>query len=278
MTMRPPHAARSRRGFTLVEMLIVLLIIVLLTTLAAPAFSQMVKRTRVDQATTSILSACNRARAEAQRVRTLVALYIGDDTSRLATKPLAGQLPPYGQMEVWTVKLGYNDGISWISCRPDAPEYGYWWSPNWYPCRKHGSDQNLTGTPLTFSSGVRAVSCVIKKSGNDVHLGFPKYKNDGAWEGPIGEIKRHTVAYDKRGGAAGWDYNWNYPYILVFDTTTGEHRVIQVGVTQAASRARVMPWTLTGVRKPSVGTPGPLNLRNLPGEIDNYPTAENWTF
>lgn len=268
----------ARGGFTLVEMLIVLMIIVLLATLAVPAFSQMVKRTRVDQATSAILSACNRARAEAQRVRSLVALYIGDETSGLSTKPLSGQLPPYGQMEIWTVRLGYNDGISWISARPDAPEYGYWWSPNWYPCRKHGVDQNLTGSPLTFSSGVRALSCVVKKSNGDVNLGFPKFKNDGGWEGPIGEIKRHVIAYDKRGGAPGWDYNWHFPYILVFDVSTGDHRVIQTGVTQGSARPRIMPWALTGLMKPGLGTPTPVNPRDLSNLINTYPSAENWTF
>jgi len=269
---------RALRAFTIVELILVMLIMVLLAIMAAPNFSRMQKSTRVDEAAKVVISACNKARAEAQRYRTVVAVHFGDDTTGLATKPKPGILPPYGQIEISSMNLGYNDGVGWLSFRPFSVELGYWNSPNWYP---HVSKfKVLTPEPLKFNPGVRIITGYFRRSGNDALFGFPKYKNNGGWEGPVGEIKRHCTAYDKRGGSCGYDQNNNYYYILVFDVVTGEHRVIQAGVTQAASRPRIMndangaPIRLTHIRMPS-GTNQPLtDPRQLGKIIDTYPNAE----
>ena len=276
LTVRMPkqNPARETRGFTFVEILLVLVIMTMLATMAAPAFSAFQKSTRVQQTSRTVLSALNQARAEAQRYRTLVATYFGDDTTGLSVKPKNGILPPYGQLEVSAVNEGYNDGCGWISFYPFAPEYGYGTTPTWYPCAS--KKKTLSMEFPTFPSGVRVIACDFKRVNGQNILAFPRYKKTGTWEPAVGEIKRHCCAYDKRGAAAGEASQCNFQYVLVFDVTTGEHVIIQMGVFQSNARPRVLPFQLTHIQLPWK-SPTPLDLKTLNDQINNYPDAETWT-
>ncbi len=277
MTQTKKHLSNpnsARRGFTFVEILLVLTIITMLATMAAPAFSAFQKSTRVQQTARTVLSALNQARAESQRYRTLVATFFGDDTTSLSVKPKNGVLPAYGQIEVAAINQGYNDGCGWISYRPFAPEYGYYNTPNWYPCVS--KKKTLSMEFPTFPSGVRVIACDFKRSNGQNILAFPRYKKSGTWEPAVGELKRHCCAYDKRGAAAGEASQCNYQYVIVFDVTTGEHVVIQIGVFQNNARPRILPFQLTHIQLPGQA-PKVLDLKTLNDQINNYPDAEAWT-
>src|SRR5690242_2212198 len=97
------NTAHSTRGFTMVELIIVLVVMALLTSLAVPSLAQFTKTTKVDQAVHSISTALYHARNEAQRYRRLVAVFVGDDVSKLNPQPQPGILPPKGRVELWTV-------------------------------------------------------------------------------------------------------------------------------------------------------------------------------
>ena len=265
--------AAQRRGFTFVELLLVTVIVTMLATMATPAFSAFQKSTRVSQTAKTVLSALNQARTEAQRYRTIVAAYFGDDTSGLSVKPRPGILPPYGQIEVASVNEAYNDGVGWLSFRPFSPEYGYWYTPNWYPCIS--KKKTLSAEFATFPSGVRVIACDFKRVNGMNILAFPKYKKTGSWEPAAGEIKRHCCAYDKRGAAAGETSQCNYQYLLVYDVTNGEHVIIQIGVFQSNSRPRILPFQLTHIQLPWQG-PTALDPKTLNDQINQYPDAEWW--
>lgn len=267
------------RGFTLVEMVLVLFIIVLLATLATPTFSMFLKSTRVQETARTVLSTCNKARAEAQRYRTIVAVLIGDDTGGLKTKPFAGDLPPRGQMEIWAIKLAYNDAVSQLSFTPYCVETPIS-TPKWYSYR--AKEKLLSPEPIKFNADVRVLTGWFKHdSTTDLnYFYFPLYKNTGAWQAQAGEFKRHCTAYDKRGGACAYDQRNNMKYILVFDPTTGESLVIQAGVWQGSARPRILPFQLTHIQQPSGAvkldqTSPTASLNYL---VNNYPNAEAWSY
>ena len=263
----------QRRGFTLVEIAVVLVIMTLLATMATPAFSQFVKGNRIQQTAKTVLSALNQARAESQRYRTLVAVYFGDDVSQLKQKPKVGVLPPYGQMEVSSVNEGYGDGVGWLSFKPFAVEYGYYSTPPWYPCI---SKKKTISTEFpTFPDGVRVIACDFKRVNGQNILAFPYYCNSGTWEAATGEVKRHCCAYDKRGASAGETSQSNFRYVLVYDVKTGEHLIIQTGVFQANARPRILPFQLTHIQKPWQN-PTVLDLKQLNNEINLYPDGSTW--
>lgn len=267
------------RGFTLVEMVLVLFIIVLLATMATPTFSMFLKSTRVQETARTVLSTCNKARAEAQRYRTIVAVLIGDDTGGLKTKPYAGDLPPRGQMEIWAIKLAYNDAVSQLSFTPYCVETPGS-TPNWYSYRAKA--KLLSPEPIKFNADVRVLTGWFKhdSTAGTNYFYFPIYKNTGSWQAQAGEFKRHCTAYDKRGGSCAYDQRNNMKYILVFDPTTGESLVIQAGVWQGSARPRILPFQLSHIQQPG----GPVKIdqssptASLNYLINNYPNAENWSY
>lgn len=265
------------KGFTLIELVLVMTILALLATMATPAFSMFQKSSRLQQTAITALSAMNRARAEAQRYRTLVAVHFGDDIAMLSQKPKPGILPAYGEMEISCINCSNGDGCGWLSFYPYAPEFNManmWDHRNWYPCTS--KKKVLTPVPLKFSSGVRIITCAFRRSNGMNIIAFPYYQKSA-----VGEIKRHCCAYDKRGAAAGYDYQNNFYYALVLDETTGEHLLIQVGVFQSNGRPRILPWRISHVQLPWASAPTALNTSDpldLIKQIDNYPDAETWRF
>src|SRR5690348_10993937 len=72
----------ARRGFSMVELILVIVILMILAAVAAPSLSRMMKGSRVQQAAKTVVAALYEARAQAQRYRTVVAVFYGDDPSR----------------------------------------------------------------------------------------------------------------------------------------------------------------------------------------------------
>ena len=68
MLMRSVHASRAAaRGFTLIELMVVVTLVAILTTVAAPSISQQIANFRVRSAADGIVNGLNIARAEAAR-------------------------------------------------------------------------------------------------------------------------------------------------------------------------------------------------------------------
>lgn len=68
-TMLSPAASRRRaaRGFTLIELMVVLALVGILITLAAPSFLQFQRNSRLRTVSSSLMSAINAARSEAMK-------------------------------------------------------------------------------------------------------------------------------------------------------------------------------------------------------------------
>jgi type IV fimbrial biogenesis protein FimT len=75
----PPAAPRSQRGFTLVELVVVLAITVVLAAGAAPSFRELLDAARMRTVTSDFVSALHVARSEAIKRRTRVALCRSSD-------------------------------------------------------------------------------------------------------------------------------------------------------------------------------------------------------
>lgn len=75
-------------GFTLIELMITLTILAIMMSLAAPAFTKMIRDNRVQTASTSLMSAFNLTRAEAIRRGRTVKICATDDPS--GTPPACG--------------------------------------------------------------------------------------------------------------------------------------------------------------------------------------------
>ena len=72
--MRPPSARESLRGFTLVEMMVVIGIVAILAAIAAPNMGAMIKRQRIKTAAFDVFASLNFARSEAIKRNTTVTL------------------------------------------------------------------------------------------------------------------------------------------------------------------------------------------------------------
>jgi len=257
-------------GFTLVELIIVLMIMAMLTVMILPTLSRITRGSKVQLAAEAVVSACYRARALAQKYRSTVAVFYGDDPGAHPparwVPPLSTTLPKYGQMEIWSVRTaeswntaysdrGYGwceDGMTATLATPYDPATG---SPgwgngaDWFPY--YAKDQLLTPQPITFPEGVRIMAGKIEV--HDWSLADPYFKKldfGPSWSyvnNPIGEIKRHNSVYTKNGSCPTYDQYHCYLTVLVWDTTTGEHLIVEVGEHKSSSRPRILTKKLTHV-------------------------------
>lgn len=71
---------KPERGFTLLELLVVLVLVVLIATVAVPGFAQLIEGNRITSTTNSLVGLLNYARAEAIRMgRTVSVVPVGGD-------------------------------------------------------------------------------------------------------------------------------------------------------------------------------------------------------
>ncbi|HYF50884.1 MAG TPA: prepilin-type N-terminal cleavage/methylation domain-containing protein, partial [Planctomycetota bacterium] len=237
--MRTREPAQPR-GFTLIELILVVVILVILATIAAPSLSRFMKSSRVDQTAKSVVAALYEARALAQRYRTTVAVFYGDDPARHGANwvpPLSSTLPSKNRMEIWSVKtVGSN------AFHPVYSDRSYYWSedmftssfstPNnpagptmawqsWFPY--YDKNRLLSESPYTIADGVRILSGDFDTQTGDFAFG-------GFWAGNnVGEIKRHNSVYTRGGQIPTYSNMYCYRWVLVYDTASGDHLVIEVG-------------------------------------------------
>lgn len=248
---------KTQRGFTLVELMVVLFVIVLLVGVATPLLSKLLKSSRVMQTANTCLAVLYRARAEAMRYRLPVSVFFGDDLTKCPTQPTPGVLPPYGQIEIWTVKLDppsavnaywYTDnGSHFINDGFNTRNYQSWNSGGFGGVPFDTKEKPLTPNPISFESGTRVLAGFFTSNG-----GPRVFKNSNYWNAPRGEIKRHTITYTGAGTSVSYSDAYSYRDLLVFDTSTGEHMVIEAAEWKAATRPRIL-----------MGTSGPLYLSHV---------------
>jgi prepilin-type N-terminal cleavage/methylation domain-containing protein len=224
-------------GFTLIELLLVIFVMALLTTMAVPAFSKMVKTSRVQQASKQILTVLWQARSEAERYRDPVVVFFGDDPALLPVQPVPNVLPPKGSMEIWSVMRGLADESNDIGGEPPP----YWVenpsaaSPDWYPHR--AKMQNLTAAAVTLPDQVR-VLCGNLYTGNFGGINLDhEFRCDAYRQDSVGEIRRHQVGYGRNGGLALGSYN----VIVVYDETSGDYQLIVVSTGGGGTRPKIIP-------------------------------------
>ena len=272
------HASRitrhaSCRGFTLVELLVVLFIMLLLVGVAAPALSQMVKSSRVQSAAKTAMAALFQARSEAQRFRACVVAMFGDVRERLPVAPPSGVLPEKNRIELWRVKMDVGYDFSYGASSPPfgSAAYGY---PDWYPYGGSLADKDrpLTESASSFPEGVRILTGALNRytwdaAKNRYALDF----NFGSFNpaSPEGEVKRHVIAFSRNGGMPGW-YEGLYAYFhcLVFDEASGEHLAIWCGEWRASSKPRILPHSLDILGTRSGTVTNVTDYRQIPQKID----------
>ncbi len=246
MTMRlHSPSADKPRGFSFVELMVVLFVIALMTTVVAPAFSSLIKGTKLKQATEAVMGAVYRARHEAQIRRTQTAfaggaipttpvIFFGEDTTQpLAVQPSTGILPPYGQIEIWTAS--YSNTAWGSSANPT-----HCFDTKWH-C--------LSPQPITFLDPIRILvgsyHDMNPKLHNDILFSFgDTYTTDG--NPSKGEVSRHQLPFFRGRKATVFDLNknanlWDIPNsVLLLDNYTGENEVVIV--TDAATSRDVRPY------------------------------------
>ena len=261
LTLLNPNRIRaSARGFSLVELLVVLFIMSLLMAVGVPLFAKFTETSKIQQAAVVVDSALFQARSQAQNLRVHCAVFYGDDVQAMGLQGTPNPIPYPGTIEIWGALgtsagfAGYNGTQPWNS--PGG-------SDGWYPFVYQ--TKLLVRSEITVPSGVRVISGFFQRypSGPKFvcDFSFPNYRRN-----PQGEIKRHQTVYSKTGGTARNDNNYAYNFVLIFDEATGEHLVMEVGRSQSATRPRILPYQLTHVG----GTPIK-DLRDLKNLINNYP-------
>jgi len=95
----------------------------------------------------------------------------------------------------------------------------------------------LNDEPLTFDPAVR----IVAGSLYDDFAGMRDFC-DAYYGGmtPLYEIKHHTVTYSRIGGLPNWFDGNSFHHILVFDTATGEHCIIEMCEWKGVSRPRIL--------------------------------------
>ena len=106
-------------GFTLVEMIVVIAISSILLSMAAPSFTRMVDRNRVDTVTNELATALFFVRSEAMKRRMNVYLCVSDDTGSDCQSEA-----PYDYAKGWLIymdcdgngELGGSGGVADLTC------------------------------------------------------------------------------------------------------------------------------------------------------------------
>ena len=245
------------RAFTIIELVLVLFIMLLLTSMALASMSRLLRTSRIDQATRTVLSALMRARAEAQRNRATVTVFFGDDPLTMNPKPTPGVLPAKGEIEMWTVR-DVSNGASVESMvspyEPGNPSMSAYGGTTGYPFWVKIAPASID--PYTMPDGIRIFAGVYTTNyTNRTSMwdpsGLPPQRAFGFESfsrGPIGQIKLHAITYDKSGRVAGsMYYGGTYAYLLILDTATGDHRIVRVGdYTYGGTRPYVVMYGSQG--------------------------------
>jgi len=208
----------AARGFTLVELLLVLFIMMLLVGVAAPTMSKLMKTSRVDEGAKAVFTALWQTRSQAMRLRKPAALMYGADADNFNPAPQAGVLPPKGQMEIWTVRyINYPWYMLSYYTKPYYPPNptNYDGVPGWYPF--HLTMDPLTPQAISLPEGVRVMACMFDRNVSSRKLEFKYYQKSA-----LGEIKRHATAYNQMGGLCA-----TYPHVIIYDQASGDHQLIQ---------------------------------------------------
>jgi type II secretory pathway pseudopilin PulG len=242
------------RGFTLVELLLVLFLIILLTAMAVPSFAQLTRTSKLDQATKAVFSALKQARTAALNMRRVTAVLYGDDFSGITPGPVSGVLPAKGEIEIWTMLDGGHHEIPYQPDIVSGPGYPAEWYPYRFP------DIPVTPSPITFPDGVRVISGEFDTTALNFHFGT-KYKKDAR-----GEVIRHQTVFAHDGGKPAW-HSSACSTVLVFEQLSGAHCVILTGADwNAYLRPRVIS---TGIKK--VGGVVLTNPAQINQKINEYP-------
>jgi len=239
---------RNARGFTFVELVLVLFIILLLSAMAVPMFSGLLKNSRVKQAANAAFTAVWRARAEAQRNRCTVAVYYGEDPDITGTNGADGKiptrpniLPKYGQIETWKVGCDLGDYVGEAG-GPTCSLYG--WCPGGW-CGFTDKDRILS-SPLSFPEGARILAGYYSHPAGTINQ-WDFYEYQKADPMKVGEVKRHHNAFSESGRTIGYGTGNNWQYFIAFDSQTGEHQICITGLWTSNSRPLFLDQKLTQV-------------------------------
>jgi type II secretory pathway pseudopilin PulG len=248
------RAQAQAGGFTLIELVVVMFVIILMTVAVAPSLSRLLKNSRVQEAAQTVTAALYRARGEAMRYRSCVALLYGDDPSKIPAgrwaPPVSTTLPPNNKMEIWTMKTDLagnvntlyresgngwaEDGLTATMTSPHNPIGPPQAWVNWFP---FFSKIRLLSNDLTFPQGTRIIAGNFTSSTRHFHA-----KPDGNSFKPdsVGEIKRHESVYSSNGSVPTHTDLYVFRYVMIFDEASNEHVVIEVGEWKSVSRPRIV--------------------------------------
>jgi prepilin-type N-terminal cleavage/methylation domain-containing protein len=255
--MNSGRASRIR-AFTMIEMVVVLMIMVLLATMVVPSLSNLFKRSKVQQTAKVVVAAIYKARAEAQRYRSNVGIFFGDDPNRHQGRwapPLSTTLPARpNYIEIWTVATGNTPYDMWLR---DNGNYN-WYQDTFNSGQIHPLDPStntangasefpyfvkgvlLTTQPFTFPEGVR----VIAGHYYDDTYGTREFSWPVYWNDSVGEIKRHNAVMTRNGSVPTYNYDHCYRALLIYDVANGDHLVVEVGEWKATSRPRIIDGSI----------------------------------
>jgi prepilin-type N-terminal cleavage/methylation domain-containing protein len=217
------------KAFSLIELLMVMAVGLMVMVMAVPAFTKLARKSKVQQAAETLITAFNMANTASMQLNRpeAVVVYFGDDFSTVKNKPQGyidaqhpGILPKYGNIEIWTAS-------QWRGPFGGGPQY-----PFAYPL------EPVTSDSFTFPDGIRIIAGHVKcGDGYDMYyklyLGgrcifeFTNLDRTPTPSGRLSEIKRHCIATLSGSGSVQQNsLDYSYSDVLVFDVMTGEHVVI----------------------------------------------------